>query len=53
MERETLDWPGYGVPVRQLATQVATSGYRLDLILAIAGGDLFEPPVVAGSVLDA
>jgi hypothetical protein len=46
MERETLDWPGYGVAVRELAAQVAASGYRPDLILAIARGGLF----VAGSL---
>lgn len=46
MERETLDWVGYGVGVRELAAQVAESGYRPDLILAIARGGLF----VAGSL---
>lgn len=46
MERETLDWAGYGVAVRELAGQVAASGFRPDLILAIARGGLF----VAGSL---
>ena len=46
MERETLDWAGYGKAVRDLATQVAESGYRPDIILAIARGGLF----VAGSL---
>lgn len=41
MERETLDWAGYGIGVRQLADQVASSGYRPDIILAIARGGLF------------
>lgn len=46
MERETLDWAGYGVAVRQLADQVGDSGFRPDIILAIARGGLF----VAGSL---
>lgn len=46
MERETLDWAGYGKAVRELAAQVADSGYRPDIILAIARGGLF----VAGSL---
>lgn len=46
MQRETLDWAGYGVAVRQLAGEVADSGYRPDIILAIARGGLF----VAGSL---
>src|SRR5688572_29933058 len=46
MERETLDWAGYGVAARELAAQVADSGYRPDIILAIARGGLF----VAGSL---
>lgn len=46
MERETLDWAGYGVAARELAAQVADSGFRPDLILAIARGGLF----VAGSL---
>src|SRR5690606_40643624 len=36
MERETLDWAGYGIAARELAAQVADSGYRPDIILAIA-----------------
>lgn len=46
MERETLDWVTYGTAVRELAGQIAASGYRPDLILAIARGGLF----VAGSL---
>ncbi|HEX2154510.1 MAG TPA: phosphoribosyltransferase [Acidimicrobiia bacterium] len=41
MERETLDWAGYGLAVRQLAGEIADSGYRPDIILAIARGGLF------------
>jgi hypoxanthine phosphoribosyltransferase len=40
-QRETLDWATYGVAVRELATQVAESGFQPDIILAIARGGLF------------
>lgn len=40
-EREVLTWKGYGIAVRELAQQVADSGFRPDLILAIARGGLF------------
>lgn len=40
-EREILTWEGYGTAVRELAGQVADSGFRPDLILAIARGGLF------------
>ncbi len=40
-ERETLDWATYGVAIRELAAQVADSGFRPDMILAIARGGLF------------
>lgn len=40
-ERETLDWPTYGRAARQLAQDVADSGFRPDIILAIARGGLF------------
>lgn len=40
-ERETLTWDGYGKAARELAYQVADSGFRPDLILAIARGGLF------------
>ena len=40
-EREILDWATYGVAVRELAQQVAESGFRPDIILAIARGGLF------------
>ncbi len=45
-EREILDWETYGVAARQLAGAVADSGYRPDIILAIARGGLF----IAGSL---
>jgi hypoxanthine phosphoribosyltransferase len=44
--RETLDWATYGVAVRELATTIAESGFRPELILGIARGGLF----VAGSL---
>lgn len=46
MERETLTWERYGTAAEELAAQVADSGYRPDIILAIARGGLF----VAGSL---
>ena len=45
-ERETLDWATYGAAARQLAQQIADSGFAPDMILAIARGGLF----VAGSL---
>jgi hypoxanthine phosphoribosyltransferase len=39
--REVLDWAAYGTAVRELAEMVAGSGYRPDIILAIARGGLF------------
>jgi hypoxanthine phosphoribosyltransferase len=46
MEREILDWAGYGTAVRELATQIADDGYRADIILGIARGGL----IPAGSL---
>jgi hypothetical protein len=40
-EREALDWATYGAAARQLAQLVADSGFRPDIILAIARGGLF------------
>jgi hypoxanthine phosphoribosyltransferase len=40
-EREVLTWADYGTAVRELAQEVADSGFRPDLILAIARGGLF------------
>jgi uncharacterized protein len=39
-EREILTWPLFGEGSRDLARQVAVSGYRPDIILAIARGGL-------------
>lgn len=39
--REILTWDGYGKAARELAGQVADSGFQPDLILAIARGGLF------------
>ncbi|MCY4457201.1 MAG: hypothetical protein OXB90_04520, partial [Acidimicrobiaceae bacterium] len=38
---EVLDWATYGIGARELATMVAQSGYRPEIILAIARGGLF------------
>ncbi len=45
-DREVLTWSGFGQASRQLAQQVADSGYRPDLVLAIARGGL----TVAGAL---
>ncbi|WP_329521704.1 phosphoribosyltransferase [Spirillospora sp. NBC_01491] len=45
-EREVLTWESFGTASRELAQEVADSGYRPDLILSIARGGLF----VAGSL---
>ncbi|MDH4148493.1 MAG: phosphoribosyltransferase [Acidimicrobiia bacterium] len=45
-EREILTWSDYGVAVRELAGQVASSGYQPDVVLAIARGGL----IPAGSI---
>lgn len=45
-EREILDWATYGDAARDLAVQVAESGFEPDIILAIARGGLF----IAGSL---
>ncbi|GAA1200356.1 phosphoribosyltransferase [Prauserella alba] len=45
-EREVLTWDLFGTASRQLATAVADSGFRPDLILSIARGGLF----VAGAL---
>ncbi len=38
--REVLSWDGFGEASRDLATRVAESGYRPDLVIAIARGGL-------------
>ncbi len=45
-EREVLGWDDYGTAVLDLARGVHESGYRPDIVLAIARGGLF----VAGSL---
>jgi hypothetical protein len=44
--REHLDWATYGVAARELATSIAESRFRPELILGIARGGLF----IAGSL---
>nr|WP_211177119.1 phosphoribosyltransferase [Pseudonocardia acidicola] len=41
-----MSWEGFGAASRELAQQIADSGYRPDIILAIARGGLF----VAGAL---
>jgi hypoxanthine phosphoribosyltransferase len=45
-DREVLTWSAFGEGIRDLAQQVADSGYRPDIILAIARGGL----IPAGSL---
>ena len=45
-EREELGWDAFGVASRDLAQEIADSGFRPDIILAIARGGLF----VAGAL---
>jgi uncharacterized protein len=45
-DREVMTWAGFGGASRALAQQVASSGYRPDLVLAIARGGL----AVAGAL---
>jgi uncharacterized protein len=46
VEREILDWPGYGVGIRELARQIAEDEFEADIILGIARGGL----IPAGSL---
>jgi len=46
VEREVLTWPMFGQASRELATSVVDSGFRPDIILAIARGGL----TVAGAL---
>ena len=41
--REIMTWDVFGVASRELAIQVAESGYEPDIILAIARGVYFQP----------
>lgn len=45
-EREVLTWELYGIASRELAQQVADSGFRPDIVLGIARGGL----IPAGSI---
>lgn len=45
-DRETLGWAEFGVASRELAQQVADSGYRVDVVIAIARGGM----LLAGSI---
>lgn len=39
-EREILTWAGFGDATRELASEIVASGYRPDVVLAIARGGL-------------
>ena len=42
--REHLDWDRFGVASRDLAQEIADSGFRPDIILAIARGGIIQAP---------
>ena len=45
-ERTTLTWDEFGIASRELAQQVADSGYQTDIVIAIARGGM----LLAGSI---
>ncbi|MBD8080112.1 phosphoribosyltransferase [Cellulosimicrobium arenosum] len=46
-EREVLSWEAFGVAARELAEQVVASGYRPDVVVAVARGGLLPGGAVA------
>jgi hypoxanthine phosphoribosyltransferase len=44
VDREVLTWPRFGDATVELAERIAGSGYRPDIVLAVAG----RGPTVAG-----
>jgi uncharacterized protein len=48
--REVLTWQDYGLAGRALAQQVATSGFRPDIVLGIARGGLFLAASIAYAI---
>lgn len=46
-EREVLDWSLFGTASRELATTIAESGYRPDVVLGIARGGLLPAAAIA------
>lgn len=46
-EREILTWEGFGVAARELAQQVVDSGFRPEVVIAIARGGLLPGGAVA------
>ena len=45
-ERESLSWEDFGIASRELAQQVADSGYQVEIVIAIARGGM----LLAGSI---
>ena len=45
--REVLTYEGFGVAVRELAQQIADSGFRADIVLAVARGGLIPAGALA------
>ena len=46
-EREVLTWETFGVAARELAEQVVASGFRPDVVVAVARGGLLPGGAVA------
>ncbi|WP_083649254.1 phosphoribosyltransferase [Cellulosimicrobium sp. CUA-896] len=46
-EREVLTWDAFGVAARELAEQVVASGFRPDVVVAVARGGLLPGGAVA------
>jgi len=46
-EREVLTWSDFGAASRVLATEIATSGFRTDIVIAVARGGLLPAGALA------
>lgn len=46
-DREVLTYEGFGVAMRELAQQIADSGFRADIVLAVARGGLIPAGALA------
>ena len=46
-EREVLTWSDFGVASRVLATEIAGSGFRTDIVIAVARGGLLPAGALA------
>ncbi len=46
-EREVLTWETFGVAARELAEQVVASGFRPEVVVALANQAIFVPGAIA------